>query len=201
MRKKLGFILIGLGAALILSALFLLLHNQQENKQAGEVVQEILPQIQNVIIEQPAEELPEVEEETEQTPSKIAMINGYEYLGVLNFPTLSLELPVLSDCDETLLKIAPCRDYGDLSTDDLVIAAHNYKNHFGRLSQLNSGDEVTFTDMSGNIHHYEVAQSMMISPSDVDLVVNSGYELVLYTCDYTNQNRIAVYCKRVSDHA
>lgn len=200
MRKKLGFILIGLGAALILSALFLLMYNQQENKQAGEVVQEVLPQIQTVIKEQPVT-IPTVSEEisaeVEQCPSKIVMVNGYNYIGILNLPTLLLELPVLSNCDEDLLKIAPCRDYGDLSTDDLVIAAHNYKNHFGRLSQLKNGDEVTFIDMSGNIHRYEVSQSMMISPNDVDLVVDSGYELVLYTCDYTNQNRIAVYCRKI----
>ena len=212
MRKKLGYILIGLGAALIISALLLLIYNQWENKQAKESSESMLADVQTAIQEQAAIETPslpeepaktdekteEEVEETEPTPTKIAMINGYNYIGILNLPGLMLELPVLSDCDEVLLKIAPCRDYGDLSTNDLVIAAHNYRNHFGRLSQLKNGDEVTFTDMDGVVHHYQIEKSMMIGAGDVVLVVDSGYELVLYTCDYTNQNRIAVYCKKVT---
>ena len=127
------------------------------------------------------------------------MINGYNYIGVLNLPTLNLELPVLSDCDEALLKVAPCRDFGDLATDDLVIAAHNYRRHFGRLSQLSYGDQVTFTDMDGNVHVYQVAEISMIAPTDVSLVADSAYELVLYTCDYTNQNRIMVGCRKIAE--
>ena len=212
MRKKLGYILIGLGAALIISALLLLIYNQWENKQAKESAESMLADVQTVIQEQveaetpslseepakPEEETEEIVEEAEPTPTKISMINGYNYIGILNLPGLMLELPVLSDCDEVLLKVAPCRDYGGLSTDDLVIAAHNYRNHFGRISQLKIGDEITFTDMNGAVHHYQIKKSMMIGAGDVALVVDSGYELVLYTCDYTNQNRIAVYCKKLT---
>ena len=200
MRKKLGIVLIGLGTALIISALLLLLYNQNEDKQAGEMVNQVLPQIQAAIVEQSFDEIVAESDslvtDTESVTTKIAMVNGYNYIGILNLPTLSIELPVLNECDELLLKVAPCRDYGDVATDDLVIAAHNYKNHFGRISQLQSGDEVTFTEIDGTVHSYKVSQSMMISPNDVELVTNSSFELVLYTCDYTNQNRIAIYCKK-----
>ena len=201
MRKKLGIILIGLGTALIISALLLFLYNQNEDKHAGEMVNQVLPQIQATIEEHSFHDVSEEDEYTEvdiePVTTKIAMVNGYNYIGVLSIPTLSIELPVLSECDEVLLKIAPCRDYGDVTTDNLVIAAHNYKNHFGRLGQLTSGNEVTFTEMDGTIHSYKVSQSMVVSPNDVELVINSGFELALYTCDYMNQNRIAVYCKEI----
>ena len=35
-------------------------------------------------------------------------------------------------------------------------AAHNYPSHFGRLSELQSGDVVVFTDVTGTTHRYEV---------------------------------------------
>ena len=37
-----------------------------------------------------------------------------------------------------------------------MIAAHNYKAHFGRLLGLQAGDVVVFTDVSGTAHYYEV---------------------------------------------
>ena len=58
MRKKLGYILIGLGAALILSALLLLIYNQWENKQAKESSESMLADVQTVIQEQVEAETP-----------------------------------------------------------------------------------------------------------------------------------------------
>lgn len=196
--------MISLGAVLILSALLLFVYNQWEDQKAGESAEKMLADVQTAITQQiesspaqPEKEESAEKEETEPEETKISMINGYNYIGVLNLPTLNLELPVLSDCDEALLKVAPCRDFGDLATDDLVIAAHNYRRHFGRLSQLSYGDQVTFTDMDGNVHVYQVAEISMIAPTDVSLVADSAYELVLYTCDYTNQNRIMVGCRKI----
>lgn len=204
MHKKLGIGMISLGAVLILSALLLFVYNQWEDQKAGESAEKMLADVQTAITQQiesspaqPEKEESAEKEETEPEETKISMINGYNYIGVLNLPTLNLELPVLSDCDEALLKVAPCRDFGDLATDDLVIAAHNYRRHFGRLSQLSYGDQVTFTDMDGNVHVYQVAEISMIAPTDVSLVADSAYELVLYTCDYTNQNRIMVGCRKI----
>ena len=198
--------MISLGAVLILSALLLFVYNQWEDQKAGESAEKMLADVQTAITQQiesspaqPEKEESAEKEETEPEESKISMINGYNYIGVLNLPTLNLELPVLSDCDEALLKVAPCRDFGDLATDDLVIAAHNYRRHFGRLSQLSYGDQVTFTDMDGNVHVYQVAEISMIAPTDVSLVADSAYELVLYTCDYTNQNRIMVGCRKIAE--
>ncbi len=198
--------MISLGAVLILSALLLFVYNQWEDQKAGESAEKMLADVQTAITQQiesspaqPEKEESAEREEMEPEETKISMINGYNYIGVLNLPTLNLELPVLSDCDEALLKVAPCRDFGDLATDDLVIAAHNYRRHFGRLSQLSYGDQVTFTDMDGNVHVYQVAEISMIAPTDVSLVADSAYELVLYTCDYTNQNRIMVGCRKIAE--
>lgn len=83
-------------------------------------------------------------------------IDGYDYIGCLTIPSLDLELPVMSDWDYTRLKIAPCLYYGSLETDNMVIAAHNYDCHFGRLSQLNIGDEIIFTYMNSVVCRYRV---------------------------------------------
>ena len=105
----------------------------------------------------------------------------------------------MSDWDYKRLKIAPCRQFGSSRTDDLVIAAHNYKTHFGLLGELSPGDPVAFTDMDGIVNHYSVAGTQVLQPTEVDAVQNSGYDLVLYTCTIGGRSRVVVFCNRTAD--
>ena len=201
--RKTGYVSIFLGVVMILSAMLLYAYNQMENRQAGESAEAMLHEVQTLLLEenqitQTEEKISETVVEPEKSESESTTESfqaGYEYIGIIELPDLDLTLPVLADCNETLLKIAPCRDYGDLETGHLVIAAHNYQNHFGRLYQLEYGADSTRTDMQNVSHQYTVAEIMTILPTEVSLVWDSPYELVLYTCDYTNQNRIVVYCR------
>lgn len=129
----------------------------------------------------------------------VVEINRYDYVGYLSVPKLDLELPVMSDWDYVRLKTAPCRHFGSTKTDDLVIAAHNYQSHFGRLKELEIGDAVTFADMDGVVIRYEVAGTGTVAPTDVDAVVCSGHDLVLYTCTPGGQTRVCVFCDRAAD--
>ena len=77
---------------------------------------------------------------------------------------------------------------------DLVIAAHNYKTHFGRLKELQEGDGITFTDLSGAEYAYRVDRVENVQPQDVAAVTESGAALTLYTCTPGGKTRVAVYC-------
>ena len=99
------------------------------------------------------------------------------------------------------MKIAPCRQFGSSRTDDLVIAAHNYQNHFGRLKDLQTGNAVIFTDMEGVINTYSIERIETLNPSEVDAVQNSGYDLVLYTCTKGGRTRVIVFCDRAAETA
>ena len=117
-------------------------------------------------------------------------------MGYIEIPTLGLKLPVMAQWDYDRLKIAPCRQFGSSRTDDLVIAAHNYESHFGRLKELVKGDTVTFTDMEGIINTYSVEKIETLKPESVDAVENSGYDLVLYTCTLGGKTRVTAFCNR-----
>ena len=89
-----------------------------------------------------------------------------------------------------------CRQSGSSCTDDLVIVAHNYDNHFGRLKELSKGDTVIFTDMEGIVNTYCVEKIETLNPNEVDAVQNSGYDIVLYTCTKGGKTRVTVFCNR-----
>ena len=206
------------GAALILSALVLLLHNRYADARAGREAETLLAGVEAAISSQAAAEQeknrplgqetrPTGEEKgTEPTAAEaldpempVAMLEGYGYVGYVEIPALGLKLPVMSDWDYTRLEIAPCRQFGSSRTDDLVIAAHNFESHFGRLKEMSLGNTVTFTDMAGIVNTYRAEMIETLSPKDVEAVQNSGYDLVLYTCTRDGQERVAVFCNRTGE--
>lgn len=207
MPKKTGIAIVAVGAVLILSALLLLLYNRYEDAHAGQEAENQLTDIEAAIAAQttdtPAATMPNKGGNT-ATPSPTALdpempvvtLDGYEYVGYVEIPVLALKLPVMADWDYTRLKVAPCRQFGSSRTDDLVIAAHNYENHFGRLKELTKGDTVIFTDMEGIVNAYSVEKIETLEPDEVDAVQNSGYDLVLYTCTKGGKTRVTVFCNR-----
>ena len=128
------------------------------------------------------------------TTGPVTMVGDYEYIGVLDLPALNLSLPIMSDWDYERLKMAPCRQFGSAAGGDLIIAAHNYKTHFGRLKELQEGDGITFTDLSGAEYAYRVDRVENVQPQDVAAVTESGAALTLYTCTPGGKTRVAVYC-------
>ena len=107
---------------------------------------------------------------------------------------------MLSDWDYEKLRIAPCRQFGSLYTEDLVIAAHNYDRHFGHLKELEPGAAASFTDMAGNRMEFVLAEIRILDPnypvSEED-VSSSGHAMVLYTCTKGGQSRVVCFFDKV----
>ena len=188
MPKKSGVILISLGAVLILAALLLLLYNRSEDRRAGQEAESLLEDARSAMA---ADTDPEPQEE-------LAEEITYDYAGVIAIPDLSLELPVIDQWSYARLKVAPCRQSGAAADGDLVIAAHNYKSHFGYLDRLEPGASVIFTDMEGTVYRYAVEEIRQLAPEDaedVSSVFSSEYPLVLYTCTPGGKARVAVFCQ------
>ena len=208
MKRKFGILFIIIGILLILAALLLIGYNRYESQSASKASQSVLAVMQNTVEETTVSSAVEdvyVDhiDPYDQDAAEIAAemtekeIDGQYYIGYLSIPILELELPVISEWSYPRLRIAPCRHFGSTKTDDLVIAAHNYESHFGKLKQLKTGDLLTFTDMDGEKILYEVQVVDVLQPTAVDAVKNSDFDLVLYTCTYGGESRVVVFCNRV----
>lgn len=189
-----------LGAAMICGSLGLLLFNQQQQTMAARSVDAVMPQLVTAIHEskrlleesQPPQELP-----LQQREMVVQEIDGHNYIGFVGIPALELELPVMADWTYPQLKIAPCRFTGSIFTDDLVIMAHNFERHFGRIRDLKPGDTVTFTDMEGQTISYEVVVLDILHPTAVENMTAGEYDLTLFTCTYGGKSRVTVRCDRM----
>lgn len=196
MRKRIGNICIIVGVVCLIAAVGLVAYNRWEADRAAESAQSILVEVQSMIgtpnATPPPIDLPD-------TPAEMATVSvdGFACIGVLSVPVLELELPVLTDWSYAKLKKAPCLYYGTCYEKDFVIAAHNYPSHFGRLSELQSGDVVVFTDVTGTTHRYEVVLLETLPAAATQEMITAGFDLSLYTCTTGGGSRVTVRCNAV----
>ncbi len=199
MRKFFGILCMLLGLAMVAGSGWLLYKNYTEDQDAGTLSESALVEMKDTIAAKPKETLlPRLEPEATLTLEMPTMqIDGQDYIGYLEMPTIGLSLPVMSDWSYPQLRTAPCRYRGSAYDDTLVIMAHNYDRHFGRVSGMNIGDPVQFVDAQGNIFKYVVAAHETLERTDVEPMLNSEYDLTLFTCTYGGASRITVRLDRV----
>ncbi len=210
MNRKYAWCMIVLGTMLLLAALFLVVYNVHTDRESGAVSGEILQVLKQEISEHtsPTEEtiyIPPQEDlydeyETQDTtdPTEatdpVMEVDGRQYAGVLSIPSLHVELPVLYEWSYPNLRLAPCRYYGAAAAGNLVIAAHNYRSHFGNIESLNTGELILFTDVSGRVYTYEVIHTEMINGSDAPAMREGAeeWDLTLFTCTLSGRSRVTV---------
>ena len=209
MRKNSkGNVLIFLGILMILGALGLTGYNLWDANRAREAAEQITDQLIDKIDESVKDEETAAPYVDPNTPMPVEVIDGYEYIGILEIPSEDLSLPVMNEWDYTRLKISPCRFTGSYYSDDLVICAHNYDKHLGRLLNIDLGVDVYFTNVEGLTIHYIVTNRETVEPTDVErMIENTGnsetslldWDMTLFTCNLGGQTRCAVRCSRVED--
>lgn len=210
MRRSLGIICILLGLALIIGSAWLFMKNQQEDITARESSAEVLTSLIDQIRENTdvtvsaSDIMPELElqkpldllTEEEKKMTEV-VIKGVPYIGYLSIPKLKLDLPIISTWTYKLLNVAPCRFTGTVRGEDLVLMAHNYSSHFGKISQLELGDRLSFTDMDGELIFYEVVGKDVLEPTAVEEMTSGDFDLTLFTCTYGGEFRVTIYCDKV----
>ncbi len=196
------------GLLLLAAALVLAVFNIYDEQRAARLASAAAKELDAVIPADaplPPEDLEAVRYDEVEIPDYILnpnmemptqTVDGREYIGVIEIPSRAIELPVISEWSYPALRTAPCRYDGSPYTDNFIIAAHNYKSHFGPIKYLSVGDEVVFTDVDGNVFRYSVAGLETIMPTDIDAMKNGEYPLTLFTCTYGGKSRIAVRCER-----
>lgn len=221
MRKGLGICCILLGICCLLASVGWIVYNHWEDENAQKASENILQDVRENILNNtheenvPEESLPEENHSEESFPAEsdsdesvelppdvpqemlTTQVNGYDCIGILSIPVLELELPVLTDWSYEKLKMAPCHYFGSYFETDFVIAAHDYKSHFGRLSELKAKDLILFTDISGTVYYYEVVLLETLPGHATEEMITSGFDLSLYTCTPGGAGRVTVRCDAV----
>lgn len=189
---NIGEKLVYIGALFILIALGIFIKDNYEDYQAGKdsskalaVLNEYTDNIDNV-------------ENKDNNGNKLKKVDGYDYYGVIALPSINIELPLLSEWDYNRLKKGPCIYYGSIEENNLVICGHSYRTHFKYLSKLEIGHHIVIADLNGNKYVYEVVDKVVIDPHDSTEVIETGYDLVIFSCFNSGTQRMIIHANRVN---
>lgn len=213
-RKIFGAILIGLGVAMLLAALgiggYYLWVQERAGEQAEQVMDTLLQQIttapsadepEQTIPEDTPNQTPDIflpeEKPDPLRPMPTVEIDGVAYIGFVELPTLGLTLPVIEESTKANLNIAPCRFYGTVYQNNLVIGGHRYSRHFAQINTLGYGQPIQFTDAEGNVYIYEVTECEVIEAYEAEYLCSGDWDLSLYTCTPGGRSRVVVRCVRI----
>lgn len=182
---------VALGALLLLAAAGLTGRNLWEQHRAQQASAELLDLARQSIRNGSSAE--ESEEADSGGPAASPdPWSGYDVDCVLSVPALGLELPVLADYSDALLRLAPCVYRYDPDSGRKVIAGHNYRVHFGRLGRLEAGDTVLCTALDGEQTEYRVTAVESISAQDAAALEAGEWDLTLLTCELDDRWRTLV---------
>ena len=201
-KKSLIFIIAGL--LCIAAALILFVNNILESRRALDASQQVVHDFSAKLEESYGDSAVDFPVDNPNRSMPVFEIDGQPYVGILSIPSLDLELPVSASFDYQTLQSAPCLYSGTVYGGNMVIGAHNYDSHFGRVSSLEPGAEIMFTDAENHRFHYEVYSLETLDPEQVpDLIAyeGTGRELTLFTCNYFGTKRIVVRCSEIQSIA
>jgi LPXTG-site transpeptidase (sortase) family protein len=172
--------------------------NQQEKNRQEINITKLAESVQAQI--EKAQEDAQIEKEVFTTDSG----TSYTVDGILNIPSLEINYPIIDETSEELLKISLNKYWGGEpnTVGNYVIVGHNYKNKkmFGKLSQINVGDTVELTDLTGTTVTYEVYSKYVVDPTDTSCtsqLTNGNKEVTLITCTNYGTQRLVVKAREV----
>lgn len=206
--KTFGRVLMISGACLLLFAYHFLSSNINESNQAASFSQEALMQIRTLSAFNPKPTITNeqtISSSSEEHPINIQMpvkhIDGADYVGIVKIPKLDISLPIINEWSEASLKKAPCRYAGSAYAGNLILCAHNYAHHFGRLEKLTIDDIIELEDFDGNQFTYQIIKFEQLKGHQVKEMLDGDWDLTLFTCVKGGQKRYTVRCKLISQNS
>ncbi len=197
MIKRSKFFLIT-GLLLIGAALLLTVYNIGESYRAGisaekalEVLKSNMEENDSSIDDLTSDGRPLYEKYPEMA-MPLVEIDGEYYAGIIEIPSLDIELPVKGDFSYKNLKKTPCIYDGSVYLNNMIIGAHNYSRHFGKIKNLGIGDRISFTDGDGNVFLYDVAEIVQVNGYDVKGLKEGEWDMTLFTCTLDGRSRVVV---------
>ena len=206
-KRCVGLVMIIIGISVMAAGLGMGGYNLWDNYRAGIQADIALDAVVRYREEAVAEDLNETQEtQSELVPDleremQMLELNNHRYIGTVSIPMIDVALPVQGDWSPDLLKTSPCRYMGSPYQGNLIICAHNYTTHFGRLKNLLPGDEVIFTDVEGNEFRYAVGELETLAGTAVEEMEIGAWDLTLFTCTPGGQMRVTVRCDLLENDA
>jgi LPXTG-site transpeptidase (sortase) family protein len=126
-----------------------------------------------------------------------------KYFGRIIISKINLDYYVYNSYSEEMLKILPCKFYGNNLEDygNICIIGHNYfdDRFFSNLNKLRINDKIEIQDLSQNKYIYTIFNIYEIDENNIENVISQDkdkYLLTLCTCTFNKKKRLIIKAVR-----
>ena len=177
MRSK-GFsvLLVTLGILLLAAAAALLGMRLTREKQGAADIPSLVEIIEAALPERSAGVM---ENRADSTMAAVE-IDGIDVIGLLELPGRGIKLPVGAEWDSSQQGFRPAKFSGSVYDGTLIVGGSSEAGNFDFADQLDAGEEVTFTDMTGRIFRYTVRKISHADNARADTLAGAEDMLTLF---------------------
>lgn len=196
MKKIINFLIIILILAAITVLGFIIYRYSQYQKNSEEAI-EVVAKIEKEFEEISKTGATEGAEQKVETEYK-----GYKVVGIIEIPKINIKYPILNKTNDDSMQYSITKFAGGEvnSIGNFVVAGHNYLDGsmFGKVKQLEIGDEIKLTDLYNNTVTYEIFDIYSVDPNDTSIlesVDENAREVTLITCTKGHVERLITKAK------
>lgn len=151
-------------------------------------------------------ELEQEDTQIEYVESKDETLKGQKIIGIVEIEKLKVVYPIVEGTKKDNLHVAighMVKTSGIGEKGNCVIAGHRggaLGTFFKNLHLLGNGDIIELTDLNGRIHKYEVYDSFVVEPTQMEVTYNNDpYDrtVTLITCEDNGTKRLIIKGKYV----
>lgn len=107
-------------------------------------------------------------------------IDGIDVIGLLELPGRGIKLPVSAEWDSSEQSFRPARFMGSVYDGTLIVGGRSADGNFDFIDQLDAGEELTFTDMTGRVFRYTVHKIRHADNARAETLADSESALTLF---------------------
>lgn len=128
-------------------------------------------------------------------------LNGQTIVGIIEIDAIDLIYPIVEGSDKAEIGVAIGHMTGTANIGEIgncALAGHRggYSgSYFKNLNKLKKGDSIRLTDVYGNEFTYLMTESMIVEPTDVWVIEDTGENkaiLTLITCENDGNQRLII---------
>ena len=146
----------------------------------------------------------ELEEPATEVIEEQISVANYDVIGTIKIEKLQIEYPIITQTDETALKITVARIAGSgvNNVGNLVLVGHNMRNGrmFTNIGKLEKGEIIEITDTKLKTMQYKVYDRFLTEESNTDILSQetTGKKIItLITCSNQADKRIVVQAESI----
>ena len=175
-NKTLSILCVILGTLLLGAAVVFFTVRQAEKKRSAADLPLMVNALEAALPERTAGV---IEQRTDSTMPAVE-IGGLDFIGLLELPGRGIRLPVAAQWSSSDLGFRPARYAGSVYDGTLIIGGSSEADNFGFADQLDAGEEIAFTDMTGSVFRYTVRKVSHADSAETDTLADPDDALTLF---------------------